>query len=93
MALSNIRAGVLRKCSAGNYDLPTFFGLEDISVNRQHLAIRNIDRSAISIKHHALFTAAAKCASRHIHNSASLSFNEFKFASAGFKISFAYIYR
>lgn len=93
MVLRNMRAGVLSKCSAGNYDLPTFFGLEDISVNRQHLAIRNIDRSAVRIKHHAPCTAAAKCAARHIHNSASLSFNEFKFASAGFKISSAYIYR
>ena len=93
MVLRNMRAGVLSKCSAGNYDLPTIFDLEDISVNRQHLAIRNIDRSAISIKHHARFTAGAKCAARHIHNSAILSFNEFKWASAGFKISFAYIYR
>ena len=56
MVLRNIRAGVLSKCSAGNYDLPAIFDLEDISVNRQHLAIRNIDRSAISIKHHALCT-------------------------------------
>lgn len=92
MALSNIIAGVLRKCSASNHDLPTIIGLEDISVN-PHLAIRDIDRSAISIKHHAPCTAGAKCAACHIHNSASLSFNEFKFASAGFKISSAYIYR
>lgn len=31
MALSNIRAGVLRKCSASNHDLPAVQPLENLT--------------------------------------------------------------